>query len=55
MLGCSEPCAVTINQGVTRITWTTRRMLFLPMAHPRSLELPSCAYEAHARTGWELG
>ncbi|MGW2612759.1 hypothetical protein ACWC4A_52225 [Streptomyces mirabilis] len=42
---CSEPCTVTINQGSTRISWTARPALFLPMAHRRSLELPSCAYD----------
>ncbi|QDO41484.1 hypothetical protein FNV62_28110 [Streptomyces sp. RLB3-17] len=48
---CSEPCTVTINQGGTHITWTARPALFLPLAHRRSLELPSCAYDfkPHAR------
>ncbi|MET7727715.1 hypothetical protein [Streptomyces mirabilis] len=41
----SEPCTVTINQGDTRITWTARPALFLPLAHRRSLELPPCAYD----------
>ncbi|MFD5076505.1 hypothetical protein ACFWM2_17295, partial [Streptomyces sp. NPDC058371] len=41
----SEPCTVTINQGSTRITWTARPVLFLPLAHRRGLELPSCAYD----------
>jgi hypothetical protein len=41
----SEPYTVTINQGGTRITWTARPVLFLPLAHRRSLELPSCAYD----------
>ncbi|MFD6999730.1 hypothetical protein ACFWA5_26475 [Streptomyces mirabilis] len=42
---CSKPCTVTINQGSTRITWTARPALFLPLAHRRSLELPPCAYD----------
>lgn len=41
----SEPCAVTINQGGTRISWTARPAIFLPLAHRRGLELPSCAYD----------
>ncbi|MFG3148966.1 hypothetical protein [Streptomyces sp. NPDC048243] len=41
----SEFCTVTINQGGTRISWTARPALFLPLAHRRSLELPSCAYD----------
>ncbi|MFF4726600.1 hypothetical protein ACFY3M_14840 [Streptomyces mirabilis] len=42
---CSEPCTVSINQGGTRITWTARPALFLPLAHRRSLELPACVYD----------
>jgi hypothetical protein len=48
---CSEPCTDTINQGSTHLTWTARPALLLPLAHRRSLELPTCAYDfkPHAR------
>ena len=39
---CSEPCSVSINQSGTRITWTARPVLFLPLAHRQGIELPAC-------------
>ncbi|MFF3819314.1 hypothetical protein ACFYYD_22375 [Streptomyces bluensis] len=41
----SEPCTVTISHGSTRITWTIRPALFLPLAHREAAELPSCAHD----------
>jgi hypothetical protein len=40
----SEPCTVTITHAQTRITWTIRPVLFVPLAHRQGLELPACAY-----------
>lgn len=40
-----EPWTVSITHVSTRITWTVRPALFLPMAHRQSRELPSCAYD----------
>ncbi|MCH0561949.1 hypothetical protein [Streptomyces sp. MUM 2J] len=41
----SEPCAVTVTQADTRITWTIRPVIFLPLAHRQGVELPACAYD----------
>lgn len=41
----SEPCTVTISMATTRVTWTIRPALFLPLAHRQVAELPACAYE----------
>ncbi|MCC5478766.1 MULTISPECIES: hypothetical protein [Streptomyces] len=41
----SEPCTVTVTQASTRITWTIRPVLFLPLAHRQRAELPACAYD----------
>ncbi|MFD6171844.1 hypothetical protein [Streptomyces coeruleorubidus] len=41
----SEPCTVTVMHATTRITWTIRPVLFLPLAHRRGSELPACAYD----------
>lgn len=38
----SEPCTVTIVQALTRITWTIRPVIFLPLAHRQGVELPAC-------------
>ncbi|MGW0884362.1 hypothetical protein [Streptomyces sp. NPDC002671] len=38
----SEPCTVTVTQDRTRITWTIRPVLFLPLAHRQGAELPAC-------------
>ncbi|WP_262060918.1 hypothetical protein [Streptomyces sp. STR69] len=40
-----EPWAVSVTHVATRITWTVRPALFLPMAHRQGTELPSCAYD----------
>jgi hypothetical protein len=37
-----EPCTVTVTHANTRITWTIRPVLFLPLAH-RQAGLPACA------------
>ena len=39
-----EPWSVSVTHVNTRITWTVRPALFLPMAHRQGIELPSCAY-----------
>ncbi|GLP66262.1 hypothetical protein TUSST3_28820 [Streptomyces sp. TUS-ST3] len=46
----AEPCTVTVTQARTRITWTIRPVIFLPMAHRQGAELPSCAddFKLHA-------
>ncbi|WP_369389752.1 hypothetical protein AB5J72_20555 [Streptomyces sp. CG1] len=41
----SEPRTVTVTQASTRITWTIRPVLFLPLAHRKGSELPACAYD----------
>ncbi|WP_329339257.1 hypothetical protein OG252_26710 [Streptomyces sp. NBC_01352] len=41
----AEPCSVTVDQAGTRITWTVRPVIFLPLAHRQSIELPACAYD----------
>ncbi|RPE42556.1 hypothetical protein EDD90_5695 [Streptomyces sp. Ag109_O5-1] len=41
----AEPCAVTVAQDQTRITWTIRPVLFLPLAHRQGPELPPCTQE----------
>ncbi|MFJ8695870.1 hypothetical protein [Streptomyces roseolilacinus] len=39
----SEPRTLAITQAGTRITWTIRPVLFLPLAHRQNTELPACA------------
>ncbi|TCR23751.1 hypothetical protein [Streptomyces sp. BK205] len=39
----AEPSAVTLTQSRTRITWTIRPVLFLPLANRQPVELPPCA------------
>jgi hypothetical protein len=41
----SESCTVTITHASTRVTWTIRPVLFLPLAHRQVAELPACAYD----------
>lgn len=41
----AEPCTVTITQASTRVTWTIRPVLFLPLAHRQGTELPACAHD----------
>ncbi|WP_208036664.1 hypothetical protein [Streptomyces cyanogenus] len=45
----SEPCTVSVTHAKTRITWTIRPVLFLPLAHRQVLELPTCAYDFKLR------
>ncbi|WP_329293837.1 hypothetical protein [Streptomyces pseudovenezuelae] len=40
----AEPCTVTLTQTRTRITWTIRPVIFLPLAPRQGTELPSCAH-----------
>jgi len=40
-----EPWTVSITHVSTRITWTVRPALFLPMAHRQGMQLPSCAHD----------
>ncbi|WP_324786276.1 hypothetical protein [Streptomyces sp. H51] len=39
----SEPCTVSVSHKTTRITWTIRPVIFLPLAHRQNIQLPSCA------------
>jgi hypothetical protein len=41
----AEPCSVTVHQVGTRITWTARPVIFLPLAYRQGIELPACAYD----------
>lgn len=45
----AEPCTVSVTQANTRITWTIRPVVFLPLAHRQVAELPGCAYEFKPR------
>lgn len=38
--------AVSVTHADTRITWTLRPVLFVPLAHRQGIELPACAFEA---------
>ncbi|MEU1269821.1 hypothetical protein [Streptomyces sp. NPDC005799] len=40
----AEPCTVSVTQTNTRITWTIRPVLFIPLAHRQGTQLPACAY-----------
>lgn len=40
-----EPCSVTVTQDHTRVTWTIRPVLFVPLAHRQGAELPACALD----------
>ncbi|MET9558826.1 hypothetical protein [Streptomyces tauricus] len=40
-----QPCTVSVAHASTRITWTIRPVLFLPLAHRQGIELPACAYD----------
>ncbi|MEU9340711.1 hypothetical protein AB0D74_05750 [Streptomyces sp. NPDC048278] len=39
-----EPSTVSVTQASTRITWTIRPVIFLPLAHRQEAEPPACAY-----------
>ncbi|WP_328753280.1 hypothetical protein OHT57_21725 [Streptomyces sp. NBC_00285] len=41
----SDPCTVSVNFFTTRITWTIRPVVFLPLAHRQGSQLPACAYD----------
>lgn len=41
----AEACTVTVTQAGTRVTWTIRPVVFLPLAHRRGSELPACAHD----------
>ncbi|MFE9096495.1 hypothetical protein [Streptomyces sp. NPDC007264] len=41
----AEPCTVSITQSSTRVTWTIRPVLFLPLAYRQGVGLPPCAQE----------
>ncbi|MDT0571154.1 hypothetical protein RM704_27440 [Streptomyces sp. DSM 3412] len=45
----SEPCTVSVTHTTTRITWTIRPVIFLPLAHRQGCELPACAYDFKPR------
>ncbi|MFC9930258.1 hypothetical protein [Streptomyces sp. NPDC127190] len=45
----AEPCTVSVTHAQTRITWTIRPVLFLPLAHRQVAELPACAYDFKPR------
>lgn len=49
LLRC-EPCTVTITQAGTRITWTIRPVVFLPLAHRQGVELPACTNDFKPHT-----
>jgi hypothetical protein len=38
-----EPCSVSFTSRGTRITWTARPVLYLPMAHRQADRLPTCS------------
>ncbi|MEU3087025.1 hypothetical protein ABZ703_11305 [Streptomyces massasporeus] len=45
-----EPCTVSLTHASTRITWTIRPVVFLPMAHRQGVDLPACAYDFTSHT-----
>ncbi|MFH9943715.1 hypothetical protein ACH4OT_30910 [Streptomyces murinus] len=45
----AEPCTVPVTPAKTRIMWTIRPVLFLPLAHRQGTELPACANEFRPR------
>ncbi|WP_326667114.1 hypothetical protein [Streptomyces canus] len=46
----AEPCTVSLTQASTRITWTIRPAIFLPLAHRQGLDIPACAHQFKPRT-----
>jgi hypothetical protein len=46
----AEPSTVNLTQARTRITWTIRPVIFLPMAHRHGIELPPCAHDFTPQT-----
>jgi hypothetical protein len=51
----AEPCTVSLTQASTRITWTIRPALFLPLAHRQGLDIPACAHQFKPHTGPSTG
>ncbi|WP_405624567.1 hypothetical protein [Streptomyces sp. NBC_01396] len=47
----AEPCTVSVTHATTRITWTIRPVIFLPLAHRQGVKLPTCAYDFKPLTG----
>ena len=45
----AEPCTVSVTHAKTRITWTIRPVLFLPLAHRQAAELPACTHDFKPR------
>ncbi|MFD5588297.1 hypothetical protein ACFWII_31405 [Streptomyces sp. NPDC127063] len=45
----AEPCTVSVTHAKTRITWTIRPVLFLPLAHRQAGELPACTHDFKPR------
>ncbi|MFG2464868.1 hypothetical protein ACGFXB_05260 [Streptomyces canus] len=41
----AEACTVSVTQTGTRITWTIRPVIFLPLAHRQDIDLPACAHD----------
>lgn len=39
------PCTVSVTHADTRITWTIRPVVFLPLAHRQAAEIPACAHD----------
>ncbi|KOT88095.1 hypothetical protein ADK86_33740 [Streptomyces sp. NRRL F-5755] len=37
-----QPYTVTVTQATTRITWTIRPVIFLPLVHRQGTVLPAC-------------
>lgn len=46
-----EPCTVSVTQASTRITWTIRSVIFLPLTHRQGVQLPACAYAFKPHAG----
>jgi hypothetical protein len=38
-----EPRTVSLTHASTRVTWTIRPVVFLPLTHRQGVELPACA------------
>ncbi|MEW2406343.1 hypothetical protein [Streptomyces griseoviridis] len=45
-----EPWSVSVTHVRTRITWTVRPAMFLPLAHRQGRELPACVHDFKPRT-----
>lgn len=42
----ADPCTVSVPHAITRITWTSRPVLFLPLAHRQTAEPAAHAYDS---------